>query len=77
MSAVGGKGKASIATPGELDARDHPAFETIRSITRLVAIHTPGVLVSARDVDFVCRLTPWFGQVIDMGLVLSAALCMP
>jgi hypothetical protein len=56
MSAVGGKGRASISMPGELDAGDHPAFETIRSITRLVAIHTPGVLVSARDVDFVCPI---------------------
>jgi len=56
---ISGKGRSSAP---EQDIRDHPAFETIRSIGRLVAIHTPDVLVSARDVDSV-RSAPW--PVID------------
>lgn len=46
-----GKGKASV--PSEQDIRDHPAFESIRAILRLVELRAPGVVVSARDVDFV------------------------
>ncbi|KIM25665.1 hypothetical protein M408DRAFT_205941 [Serendipita vermifera MAFF 305830] len=43
--------RGKFITLGDQDLQEHPAFETIRAIARLVEIHAPGTVVSARDVD--------------------------